>query len=205
MRKNKFLYFYVMFLVLTLSGCANREIKNLHSLGQGIICFGDSITFGYGVIPGEDYPTQLSKILNMPVINAGVDGDTSLTALSRLESEVLVKNPFLVIVEFSGNDFLKKLPMPETIKSINEIVERIQAKGAIVAVADISAGMFLTEYRAVLAKIAREKGAIFIPQLLNGIITTPNLKSDFIHPNAQGYKIVAQRVYRGIRPYLNQK
>jgi lysophospholipase L1-like esterase len=206
MRKNKIKIIFVLgFLsswVLGLSGCAPWRIKNFDSKGKTIICFGDSLTFGYGVIPGEDYPTQLGKLLNMPIINAGVDGDTSTTALSRIDADVLEKDPFLVIIEFTGNDFLKKVPMEETKKSIAEIIGKIQAHGAMVAVADVSAGMFLAEYRLALAKIAREKGAIFIPGLLNGIITTPSLKSDFIHPNAAGYKLVAERVYRGLTPYL---
>jgi len=185
-----------------MTGCAQRQIKNLDSQGKTIVCFGDSLTFGYGVSPGEDYPSQLSKMLNAPIINAGVDGDTSATALTRLEADVLEKDPFLVIVELTGNDFLKKVPMEETRKNIEDIVDRIQAKGIIVAVADVSAGMFLAEYRSLLAKISRGKRAIFIPGLLNGIITTPNLKSDFIHPNAAGYKLVAQRVYRVVLPYL---
>jgi acyl-CoA thioesterase-1 len=208
MLKNKIKIILVLgFLsswVLGLLGCANREIKNLDSKGKTIICFGDSLTFGYGVSPGEDYPSQLSKLLNAPIINAGVDGDTSATALTRLEADVLEKDPFLVIVELTGNDFLKKVPMEETRKNIEDIVDRIQAKGIMVAVADVSAGMFLAEYKSLLAKIARGKGAIFIPGLLNGIITTPNLKSDFIHPNAAGYKLIAQRVYRVVLPYLNQ-
>jgi len=206
MKKNKFLRFcgILIFCAFAITGCAQRQIKNLDSKGKTIICFGDSITFGYGVVPGEDYPTQLSKLMNTPIINAGVDGDTSTTALARLDSEVLAKDPFLVIVELTGNDFLKKVPMEETKKNIGEIVDRIQAKGVMVAIADVSAVMFLAEYRAVLARIAREKGAIFIPQLLNGIITTPSLKSDFIHPNAAGYKLIAQRVLRVISPYLKQ-
>ena len=117
---------------------------------------------------------------------------------------VLEKDPFLVLVEFSGNDFIKKLPRDETARSINEIVERIQAKGAIVAVVDISAGFFMGEYRAILSKIARDKGALFVPQVLRGIITNPSMKSDFLHPNESGYRIIAGRVHKAISPYLRR-
>ena len=191
-----------LLLVTLLIGCAQREIKNLDSKGKTIICFGDSITFGYGVVPGEDYPTQLGKLMDIPIVNSGVDADTSAMALKRLDADVFVKDPFLVIVEFTGNDFIKKLPMEETKKNIAEIVDRTQARGIMVAIADVSAGFFLMDYRMMLDKIAYQKGAIFIPGLLSGIITTPSLKSDFIHPNAAGYKLVAERVYLGIIPYL---
>lgn len=190
--------------VLGSLGCAKKEIINLNSKGKNIICFGDSVSFGYGVNQGEDYPSALAKLVGYPVINAGVDGDTSADGLKRIGSEVLDKEPILVVVEFGGNDFLKKLPKEETLKNISLMVDKIHAKGAMVAIADISAGMFFREYHLALRKLAREKGAIFIPSILNGIITTPQLKSDFLHPNADGYTLVAKRVYRAILPYLKQ-
>jgi len=192
------------YLLIGFSGCAKKEIINLGSKGKNIICFGDSITFGYGVNEGEDYPTALAKMIGEPVINAGVDGDTSTDGLKRLEQDVLKHEPLLVIVEFGGNDFLKKVPKEETFKNISLMVDKIHSEGAMVAIADISAGMFFREYRLSLRRLAREKGAIFIPSVLSGIITTPQLKSDFLHPNADGYAIVARRVYRAIRPYLKQ-
>lgn len=195
---------YYLLLTTLLMGCAKREIKNINSSGKNIICFGDSITFGYGAGPGEDFPLILSKLTNMPVINAGVDADTSFSALKRLQSDVLDREPLLVIIEFSGNDFLRKFPMELTVNNIEEMIERIQAGGAMAVVVDISAGMFLSEYRKVLSGLAKEKGAIFIPRLLSGIITNPVMKSDFLHPNANGYKLIALRIYREINPYLKK-
>jgi len=185
-------------------GCAKREIRNIDSRGTTIICFGDSITFGYGAQTQESYPVVLSKMIQIPVINAGIDGDTTIEALRRFDADVLERDPFLVIIEFGGNDFLRKIPKEVTVKNIKEMVERAQAKGAMVAIVDISAGMFLGEYHTAFYDLAKEKGAIFIPRILNGIITNPSLKSDFLHPNAEGYKIVTQRIYRGIMTYLNQ-
>ncbi|MBM3254701.1 MAG: arylesterase [Candidatus Omnitrophica bacterium] len=198
---------YALTLLLAVylyAGCTGKEIVNLHSKGKNIICFGDSISFGYGVDTGEDYPAVLSRLVTIPVINAGVDGDTSRDGLRRIDIDVLDKNPLLVIVEFGGNDFLKKLPKADTLENVSQMVDKIHAKGAMVAIADISAGMFFRDYRIALRKLAREKGAIFIPSILKGIITTPQLKSDFLHPNADGYVIVAKRVYRAILPYLKQ-
>ena len=130
------------FAVMAMTGCAKREIKNINSQGTEIICFGDSITFGYGAGPSEDYPTALTKLLNEPVVNAGIDGDTTVKALERLQADILDKNPRLVIVEFCGNDFLKKVPFDDTVKNIREITDKVQARGAMVAIVDISSGMF---------------------------------------------------------------
>jgi acyl-CoA thioesterase-1 len=187
-----------------ICGCAQPEICNLGNKGESIICFGDSITFGYGASAGEDYPTALAKCVKLPVINAGVDGDTTFEALKRLEQDVLSKDPYLVIVEFCGNDFLRKVPRKHTVENLGMVIDRIQARGAMVALVDISAGgVFLDEYRKDFKKLAAQKKAIFIPAILHRIITSSNMKSEFFHPNARGYKLIAQRIYKSIAEYLN--
>jgi lysophospholipase L1-like esterase len=200
------LIFACVLAVILFSGCAKKqEIKNAGAAkGKEIICFGDSLTFGYGAGPAEDYPTALRKNVRMPVINSGVDGDTTIHALRRLQADVLDKDPYLVIVEFCGNDFIKKVPMGATIHNLRQIIRRSQEKKAIVALVDISAGFFLRDYRLVFRKLAREEGAIFIPAILNGILTNPSMKSDFLHPNASGYTVIAARIYNAIKPYLKE-
>ncbi len=188
--------------LIILCGCAKPAIRNFDAKGTNIICFGDSITFGYGANLGEDYPTALGKLVSIPVINCGVDGDTTFKALERLENDVLDKDPRLVIVEFCGNDFLKKIPKEDTVKNLAQIIERIQAKGAMVALVDISSGFFFQEYRKAFKKLAAEKKAIFIPVLLSKIITNPAMKSDFFHPNARGYQIIAKRIYQAISEHI---
>ncbi len=205
-QRGNFLRLCTIFIccLFMMIGCAKRDIKNVNSKGTNIICLGDSVTFGYGAEPGEDYPTQLAQMTKFPIINSGIDGDTSTEALKRIESDVLDREPLLVIIEFGGNDFLRKIPKDVTVNNIKYMVDSVQEKGAMVAIVDISAGFFLAEYRQVLAVLAQEKSAIFIPSILGGVITNPSLKSDFIHPNKEGYKVIAQRVYRAILPYLNQ-
>lgn len=192
-------------IVLLLNGCVKREIKNIDSKGTNIICFGDSLTFGYGVGGGEDYPSALAKMLDIPVINAGIDGDTSTEALKRIGSDVLNRKPLLVILEFGGNDFLRKVPKEVTVDNVRQMVREIQKAGAMVAVVDISAGLFLRDYRILLSRIARQDQAIFVPAVLSGIITDPTMKSDFIHPNGEGYKLIAERIHRAISPYLEKQ
>ena len=193
-----------LLLTALLFGCARQEVKNIGAKGKTIVCFGDSLTYGYGVNPGQAYPDSLKKMVKVPVINSGVDGDTTSDALKRINRDVLDHDPLLVIIEFGGNDYLKQVPKETTVENINKMVDMIQAKKAMVALVDISAGVFLNDYRAPYAKIAREKGTIFVPRILNGIITNPNLKSDFLHPNSQGYLIVAKRIYHSISPYLKE-
>jgi lysophospholipase L1-like esterase len=188
-----------------LSACAKTEVKNVGSKGKNIICFGDSLTFGYGANLQEDFPSLLAKMTDRPVINAGIDGDTTFTALNRLQSDVLSKDPYLVILEFCGNDFIKKISRDDTINNLREMIRCIQRQGSMVALVDISAGFFLLEYRVLFRNLAREEGAIFVPEVLGGILTNPSMKSDFLHPNASGYKVLAERIWRAIKPYLKDR
>lgn len=186
------------------SGCGSRpvgsDIKN-----KNIICFGDSITEGVGANPGEDFPSLLSVKLNRPVINAGRSGDTTQDALKRIQGDVLDKNPGLVIVEFGANDYLKKIPMEETFQNLDKTVELLQAQGAVVVLVTVKIGIFFDEYYKGFKKIARERKILLVSDILKGIFTDPKLKSDGLHPNSAGYKIIADRIYKAILPVVEEK
>jgi lysophospholipase L1-like esterase len=187
-----------------LSSCIQREIRNIDSRGKNIICFGDSITFGVGVKRGEDYPSILGKMTGIPVINAGIDGEISSEAVKRLKTDCLDKAPLLVIIEFGGNDFLRQLPLEETIKNMEEMIKAILARGAMVAIADISNNIIMSDYGDEYRRLSEKYNTILIPRLVDGIITSSSLKTDLVHPNSAGYKIITHRIYRAILPYINQ-
>jgi len=199
---KRYLSALLSLIFLLVSGCA-PAIKNLDSEGKKIICFGDSLTYGTGAPDGEGYPFELARLLNKDVINAGVPGDKTETALSRLQSDVLENDPYIVIVELGGNDFLEKVPKERTLRNLEEMIADIQAAGAIVALCDLSSGIVLAGYQGDYGQIARKTGSVFIPRLMEGILTNESLKSDYIHPNAEGYKIMAKRIYEAIKPYVD--
>ncbi|MBX7245665.1 MAG: arylesterase [Candidatus Sumerlaeaceae bacterium] len=178
------------------------EIVNAHPSGANVIAFGDSLTKGVGAGPGEDYPAQLSQLIGIPVLNRGVSGETTAQALKRLERDVLSQNPRIVIVCLGGNDLLQHQPVSQTFANLEEIVNQIQGKGALVVLVGIKGLMFADNHGPEYKKLAVRRGAVFVPDVLSGILSDPKLKFDQIHPNGQGYKIVAQRIYEAIRPYL---
>jgi acyl-CoA thioesterase-1 len=184
-----------------LTGCT-QEIENIDSQGKNIVCFGDSITAGAGAKRGEDYPSLLAEKVSIPVINAGHSGDTTFDALKRIEEDVINKEPLLVIVEFGGNDFLQKIPFKETFNNLDRIVERIQDEGAIVAIVEVRVPIFMNRYRQGFREIAKKRKAVLIPNLFFGILDRPSLKSDTIHPNAEGYRLIAERIFNVIEPIL---
>lgn len=196
-----------LWLALTplLFGCARErfsEIRNLHSSGEAIICFGDSLTEGVGAGSGEDYPAVLSRELDRPVINAGVRGDTTASALARTADAVLARNPRLVIVLLGGNDFLRQVPRRITRENLESIVQRIQERGAMVALAGIRLGLFGDPYEVIFRETASKFGALYIPEVTKGIFSDATLRSDPIHPNHAGYRRMAERIGEKIKPLL---
>ena len=193
--------------ILLLSGCGGESyqaIRNLESAGEAIVCFGDSLTEGVGAAGGEDYPSELSRQIGFPVLNAGRRGDTTAQALERLSGAVLTRNPRLVIVLLGGNDFLRQVPRSESRKNLTEIVRRVQAGGAMVAIAGIRLGVFIDEFDAIYEDISKEFGTLYIPRVMQGILTDGKLKSDGIHPNGAGYRLMAERIAAQIKPLLRE-
>ncbi|MGE5216435.1 MAG: GDSL-type esterase/lipase family protein [Chloroflexota bacterium] len=197
-----------IFLLVGLMAACDREsfdkIRNLRSDGQSIICLGDSLTEGVGAGSGEDYPAILSRLLATPVINAGQRGDTTAQALERLTGAVLSKKPRLVIVLLGGNDFLRQVPREQSRKNLEAIVSRIQAEGAMVAIAGMRLGLFTDEVGPIYEETAKNSGALYIPEVTKSILTDSSLKSDPIHPNGAGYRLIAERIAEKIKPLLRE-
>jgi acyl-CoA thioesterase-1 len=194
-------------LLLIVSGCRSERfdtVRNIGSVGDTIVCFGDSLTEGVGAEAREEYPTILSRLLGIGVLNAGHRGDTTAQALERIHGSVLSKNPRLVILLLGGNDFLRQVPTGETRQNLKEIVRQIQAHGAMVAIAGIKLGFFTDEYGPIFEETAAEFGAIYIPQVMKGIFNDTKLRSDQIHPNSVGYRLIAERIAERIKPLLDE-
>ncbi|MBI3003117.1 MAG: arylesterase [candidate division NC10 bacterium] len=192
-------------LVAALASCGGegyRAVRNLASPGTTLVCFGDSLTQGVGAGPGEDFPSLLAAALPVPVVNAGVAGETAADGLRRLERDVLSRDPRVVVVFFGGNDVLRRIPPEETRRNLEEMVERIHGAGAMVVLVGLKAGFFGDETGPLYEAVARDRGVVYIPDALAGILSNPRLKGDAIHPNAAGYRRLADRLLTHLRPLL---
>ena len=192
--------FFILGFVF-LCGC-EPQVANRSSQGTAIVCFGDSLTQGFGAEEGRDYPSVLRAQVDMPVINAGVSGNTTGDGLRRLESDVLEKDPRIVIITLGANDFIRGIPKEEILKNMGAIIDRIQERGAMVVWASVKMGLLGDAYRDDFKKLARQKKIVFIPDVLEGIFFNPKYKYDQIHPNSEGYKIMAERIYQRIKLLL---
>lgn len=174
------------------------SIHNISPSGQNIICFGDSLTSGYGASGGMDYPSQLSRLLEKPIINAGIPGDTTAGALRRLEEDVLSRSPRIVLITLGGNDLKNRVPAKRAFTNLKIIVEAIQEAGALVIIGGIELPIFDRGFGDGYRQVASETGAILIPNILEGIIGNSKLMSDPIHPNDDGYALMARSFYEVI-------
>ena len=184
----------VVFVIAVWALWPAPKVTNLGSKGSSIIAFGDSLTAGYGASAGEDYPSRLASIDNITIINAGVSGDTTESALARIDTDVLARDPRIVIVGLGGNDFLRSVAINTTEENLRTIVRKIQAAGAMVVLLGYRFPSLSVNYEKMYERIAHDEQCLLVPNVLSGIETNPQLKSDEIHPNARGYQLIAERV-----------
>ncbi len=192
------------FLLLLAPGCGKETRLPPLQPGAVVLAFGDSITAGLGAGPGEDFPARLAAATGWQVVNAGVSGDTAREARERLAPLLAKWQPDLVIVELGGNDFLRQTPAARVGGYLRKIVRDAQASGASVALVAVPrlsllrASVGALSDSPVYADIAAEEGVILIPDVLADILSDAGLRADEIHPNAAGYRQLAE----GIREEL---
>lgn len=170
--------------------------------GERVIAFGDSLVEGVGASTGRDVVSLLSARVGVPILNAGRSGDTTGTALARLDSAVLSRNPRVVIVVLGGNDFLRRIPHEETFANLDAIVGRIRGRGAAVILVGLSVGVFTNTHSDRYEDLARRTSSGLVPDILAGILGHPDLMADQIHPNDRGYRMMADRIEPALRDLL---
>ncbi len=178
-----------------LISCSKNNQMKINS----IVCFGDSLTKGFGSTDNQSYPYYLQKLVNIPVINKGINGNTSKDGLNRTDDILQFKNS-LVIVEFGANDFFQQISISETKKNMEQIVDKLKQDNIVVLVS--TEDKQLNKLYSMLKSLAKEKNVLFINGILNEIWNNRNLFSDEIHPNSTGYKLIADKIYKNIKHLL---
>jgi acyl-CoA thioesterase-1 len=171
-----------------------------------ILFFGDSLTAGYGLTEEEAFPALVEKALNekgkkVRVINSGLSGETSAGGLTRIDW--VLRQPIDVfILELGANDGLRGVPLEETRKNLQAIIDKVRTKNKNVKV--VVAGMlvppnmgkdYATSFQKIFPELAKQNNATLIPFLLEGVAGDEKLnQADGIHPTVEGHKIVAANV-----------
>jgi len=169
-----------------------------------ITMLGDSITAGLGLPARDALPAQLEAALvrlgvKTLVRGAGVSGDTSGGALARVDFSV-GSDTALCVVALGGNDLLQGADPRSTKANLRKIIDRLKARRIKVVLVGVRApprigAAYARDFSGLYPALARETGAVYHPDFLNGVIGVPRLmQRDGIHPNAAGARMIADRL-----------
>jgi len=159
-----------------------------------ILAFGDSLTFGTGATPADSYPAILEGLIGRRVVNSGIPGEVTAEGLSRLPEVLERERPALLILCHGGNDLLRRLNQQKTADNIRAMIRLAQERRvAVIIIAVPSPGIALSPppfYR----EIAKEMKLHIEEKALTSVLSDGSLKSDYIHPNAAGYRKLAESI-----------
>jgi len=189
----------VVLCVLALcAGCGDQPAIRRLSASSVVVAFGDSLTSGTGARDGESYPTLLSGMLACRVINAGVPGENTSAGLRRLPGVLEKERPQLVILCHGGNDILKD-DQQGTISNLNAMISMVKGTGADIILMGVPRPGLWLKVAPFYQEIATKRRVPFDPDTIAQILSSPALKSDYAHPNAAGYRRLAESIAKLIR------
>lgn len=182
------------FILLLLWGCGERpKLERLPS-DAIVLAFGDSLTFGSGASEDESYPAQLERIIGRRVVRAGVPGEVSAQALARLPAALDEHAPRLLLLCIGGNDFLRRLGNTQAERNVREMVRLARSRGVGVMLIGTPEPGFTVTPPAFYSAIAKEFRLPYEGGIVGQVLRDASLKADPIHPNARGYRVIAERV-----------
>jgi len=184
----------ILCLLALCAGCGSHSKIRKLSAPSIIVAFGDSLTSGTGANPEENYPSVLSAMTGFKVVNAGVAGEDTTAGLSRLPTVLKDERPDLVILCHGGNDMLRGQDANITIANLNTMIEMVKDAGADVILVGVPKPALFLKPAAFYQEIASKHGIPIEAKTLSKILSTPALTSDPVHPNASGYKRIAEAI-----------
>lgn len=180
-----------------------------------LVFLGDSLTAGLGVLPEEAYPSIIAeKLENLgiraQVENAGVSGDTTAAGYNRLSWALGEEKVSILVLALGANDGLRGLPVQQTKTNLLKIIKQVREHSKDCKI--LLAGMkvppnmgddYSAAFERIFKEVANESSVELIPFLLEGVAAKPELNlSDGIHPNAEGYVVIAETVWAAIKPFI---
>jgi acyl-CoA hydrolase len=198
-----------LFILFVITACDRDYRHSPLPSTSNVVILGDSLTFGTGAATGEDYASILASTTGWHVINAGVPGNTTQDGLARLNDlldahESGQQKIDLLLVELGGNDFLKHVPQSQTINNLKSILSQAKARNihiALIAIPEFSpvgAAFGTLSDHPLYEKLAVETDTPLIEDLFSDVLAKNSLKADYIHPNAAGYRVVAEKLHKAL-------
>lgn len=190
----------LLLAAVALAGCGDAAPKlSRLSAGDVVLAFGDSLTYGTGATPETSYPAVLAQLIGREVVRAGVPGEVTAQGLARLPAVLDEVNPRLVLLCLGGNDMLRRTGDGETAENLRAMVRLIRDRGIDVVLIAVPEPKLLGDPPAFYSAIARDFGVPVEAEVIKDILYDARLKSDPVHPNADGYREMAQALARLLR------
>lgn len=211
--KNKWwlVVFFVVFLLIIGSIIFknnqqwNYKVQTIAENAK-VVAFGDSLTYGYSLSEGQDYPTQLASLMggSYHISNYGINGNTTQDGLERVREMLEKEKPELVILGLGGNDILKNVNRTETVRNLEEMIEIIQNHNAQVVLLPVPnfnmfgniTGLKDAEF---YQTVSENKKVPMIENVFSELLSQKKYKVDLIHLNKEGYGLVAKKIYEEMR------
>jgi acyl-CoA thioesterase-1 len=195
-KRKKLLGSFLLTIVISafLMACSSSAKLPRLASDAVILAFGDSLTFGTGSTSTESYPAILERLVGRRVVNSGIPGEVTGEGLSRLPGVLEKEKPALLILCHGGNDLIRRLDPQQTANNLRAMIRLAMERGvAIVMIAVPSPGLSLSP-PAFYREIATEMKRPIEEKALPTILSDGSLKSDYIHPNAAGYRMLAESI-----------
>jgi acyl-CoA thioesterase I len=179
-----------------------------------LVCYGDSITAGYGLISDQSYPAALQRNLDKlgyryEVANKGTGGATSKDAVVGLRS-IVAMHPSIVIVEFGGNDGLRGLPLTQTRSNLDTVLTAFENAQIKVLLAGITLPPnygpdYIQQFDQIFSDLAAKHRTAIVPMIYKNLVHVPGtIQPDGIHPTAKGSEIIATTLLPALKPLMKK-
>lgn len=186
-------------VLLAASGCGKQAKLSPLAPDAVVLAFGDSLTYGTGASEEESYPAQLARLTGRRVVREGRPGELSAEGLARLPSALDEHKPALLLLCHGGNDFLRRQSKKAAADNVRAMVALAISRGVqVLIIGTPEAGFTLTPPE-FYGEIAQEFHIPYEGDVLTKILRDASLKSDQVHPNARGYRLMAERVAELLR------
>jgi len=177
------------------SGCGQQSKLPPLAADAVLLAFGDSLTFGTGANEEESYPAQLARLTGRRVVREGNPGEVSAAGLERLPAALDEHLPKLLLLCHGGNDFLRRQSRQQAAANVRAMVRLAKSRGIEVLLIGTPEPGFTVSPPEFYAEIAKEFHIPYEGDVLAKILKDSSLKADQVHPNARGYRLMAERVF----------
>jgi len=189
-----------LMLALALAGCG-AKVPPLPSVGANdvILAFGDSLTYGTGAAAEEGYPRVLARLIGREVIGAGIPGETTIGGLDRLPDLLEELRPKILLLCLGGNDMLRKIDPAVTEQNLRTMIGMAKERGIGVVLIGVPRPGLFSSIAPFYQTLATDYALPFEDAILKDVLYDNEFKSDPIHPNAKGYRKMAEAIAELLR------